>query len=244
MNPEFQSIIQAELDGTASAEDVARLEAAAAVDAELRSLRVEHAEIARAVSRLPAPDAPLGFTDRVLAALPPERAMRTSPSIAERIRTGFREFVPVRRHQVAFAFALGVVVTLAVGLVLTDLTPPRPDSVSATLSGRPATAIQLSGGAGSVTTETIDNRMVVTITPSEARMLRVAIQGISDPAPNVFVEPTSDPVSVSLSGDTVVLEAARTGAIRFTLDPPQDVRIRIHSAEDLLADWTTIPPQR
>lgn len=242
MNPELLSILHAEVDGTATPEQIARLEAAAASDQEILTLRDEHREIARAVSRMDAPEAPFGFSGRVMAALPPTLPVRESAPISDRILSILRDLVPVQRHRVAFAFAAVIIVLVGIGLVLTDISQPGADAVSATIAGRSDIELPFSGNTGIVRISPEGDRLTVAVEPVVARQIRISIAGATADAPSVTVDETLTPVSVTRSGDTVVLDAGETDIVRFTIDQGSAIQIRVESGDQILVDWTSIEP--
>jgi len=240
MSHDFEAIIQAEIDGTATAQEIAHLDAAAAADESLRTLRAEHHEIARAVGGMRVPPVPAGFTDRVMGALPDPAPSRAPVPVGERIASLFRGFVPARRRQLVFAFAAAVVVVISVGIFITDLSQPGTDLVSGTVSAREQATFQLSGEAGTLTGRRTGSGWHVTVELTHARPLTIAVRSEGTRPPSVLLDPDGGSVTSTTVGDRTVLGADRAGSIGFDVTEP--VLVRVESGGELLMDWTGFPP--
>jgi hypothetical protein len=241
MNRDIESIIQAEIDGVATADEIARLEAAAAADGEVRALRAEHADIAHAIGRLPAQGVPAGFTDRVMGSLPPPRPSRASVPLGGRIAALLHQFVPVQRRHLALEIAMGVVVTVAIGLFVSDLAQPGTDQLSGTVSARPETTLGLKDGSGTFTSRRIDGGWHMSVTPSGVRPLTIAIRGGEGVSPTVLLDPSGDYSSVEWAGGLTILETERAETVRFQVAGTGPLEVRVESGGEVLLDWTTIP---
>lgn len=239
MNPEILSIIQAELDGTASPAEIARLDTAAASDAEIRTLRGEYGEIARAVGRMAVPVVPHGFATRVMAALPPPARVRVPAR--DRIRSIVQSIVPSHRQQVALAFALGVLATFMVTLTVTDWTQPDSDMVSGTIKAPSGATVPFYRNAGVLEAAWIDGVRRITVRPREAMSLRVVVSGPVAEPPAVEVEVADGTLTLERSGGDVVLTTGLAGVVRFSVPGQSDIRIRVESQDEVLVDWTPVP---
>jgi len=240
MNHDFEAIIQAEIDGTATPEEIALLDAAAGADEKIRTTRIEHREIAGAVGRMREPQVPAGFVDRVMGALPDPATSRAPFPSGIRIASLLRGFVPVRRRQFVFAFAAAVVVVISVGILVTDLAQPGTDLVSGTVSGPEMATFELSGDAGTLTGGRTGDGWHVTVELTHARPLTIAVRSEGTRPPSVILDPASDAVTTTTSGDRTVLGIERAGTVGFEVIEP--VVVRVESGGEVLMDWTEIPP--
>lgn len=240
MNQDILQIIQAEVDGVASESDISRLETAAAADPEVAALRRDYIDMAQAIGRMPAVDAPLGFTDRVMAALPP--VVERVP-VAERIRVFIRSVVPAPRQQLAFAFALGVVVTLGIAVVLMEAPQPGTDLLAGTLAGPADTRVPLANGAGSLESVVNGDVRQVFVRPGTSGPVTVTVEG-AESAPALSVLSGSTPVTVVSAGASVVIEAASADVIQFSIARTVPVEIRVATGEIELLAWSPDPGTR
>lgn len=241
MSRDIESIIQAEIDGTATADEIARLDAASAADGEVRALRAEHADIARAIGRLPAPGVPAGFTDRVMGSLPPPRPSRAGVPLGNRIAALLHRFVPVPRRRLALEIVMGVVAIAAVGLFVSDLAQPGTDLLSGTVSSRPETTLGLKDGSGTFTSRRVDGGWQMSVTPSRVRPLAIAIRGDGEVSPTVSLDPAGDASSVERLGGLTILEIERAETVQFRVAGTGPLEVRIESGSEVLLDWIAIP---
>lgn len=238
MNHDFEAIVQAEIDGTATPEEIALLDAAAATDDSIRTIRAEHREIAGAIGRMRAPEVPAGFTDRIMGSLP---APAPAPvPVGARIASLFREFVPHRRRQLVFAFAAAAVVVLSVGILVTDPAQPGTDLVSGTIAGPNQATFQLSGDSGTLTGRRTGNGWHVAVDLADTRPLTIAVRTEGARPPSVLLDPAGGSVTTTTGDDRFVLSADAAGSLGFVVAEP--VLVRVESAGELLIDWTEIPP--
>lgn len=237
MNNQIESIIQAEIDGTATPKEIALLDEATSTDPVVRASRAEHAEIARAVGRMASPVVPHGFTDRVMAALPPPVRARI-PAI-ERLRSFVEGIVPSPRHQVALAFALGVLVTFMVTVTITDFAQPDTDLVSGTIKAPSGTTVPLSRDAGVLETAWIDGIPNIAVRPRESMALRVVISGSSGEPPAVVVDVADGVLVVQRNGADVELATERAGLVRFSVRGDSAFRVRVESGGEELVVWSS-----
>lgn len=220
MNDHIIRLIQEDIDGVLPESARAELQTVLDSDPEAASLHADLQRIGAAISAAPVIPAPADFTQRVMDRLPavPAPARAADRPVASRVSAGWidRVFAPSIRRT-AFAFALGVLLTVVViGTLDVDLSIDPA-----------ATSGAMSALAPTTTSIAIDE---------PAGVLRSSTSTVGTIIAASFVD-TTTPFSIVLSGpagivDRILVPASAQGSIDrtgsgFTIDAQGSVRLLV-----------------
>lgn len=217
MNDTIIRLIQEDLDGVLSPADRSILDKTLAEDREARSLHADLGRIGRAIAGTPLPAVPADFTRRVMDRLP--AAPQTARPSAQ-LSWWTRVVTPANRRM-AFAFAIGAFLTIAVVGTLDGPLSFDPSTVSGTMAPVPGSSRAIVDPPGSVD----------------------VIQDAEQTLVVVEFETRSTPFTVTVEGpdhqiDGVLVPAAATGVRRsdagLSIDASGSARIVLPGAD---ASW-------
>lgn len=208
---EYESLIQEVLDGTATPQEVEKLEAWMEHSELGRTRRREMESVFQALGRVPSAEAPAELKQAVLGALEARAASRTVRGGAQGSRTWFGP-----RVRLAYVFAAGIAAGAVTMGALTGVLPPGPAG-EPTVSGSMMPSTAPTPEAVRRSWKAADARIeAITWRAGKARLVAVQIRG----GESAEVELTFDPGELSAGS------VRQTGASAAVEVEPGTVKVR------------------
>ena len=229
MNDDILRLIQEDIDGALPESDRTRLHAILSADPEAHRLHADLKRIGSAIASMPPVQAPADFTRKVMDRLPVAQApVRAAirPAAQSTSRWIDRVFAPANRR-VAFAFAIGVFMTIAVVGTLSSPFDIDPNSMSGTMSAATptTTTVAIDSPSGVIESRITDAGTIISVAfEADATEFSVILEGPTATLDRMLV-PISTQGAVTRAEDGLSIDA--TGSISVLVNPDADGEILV-----------------